>query len=83
MRWDVLREDGHVVLAGAEHPCRDAAAFLSQDVGLPGDTLITFRHEGKTFDSFKPMRLDKAAAEGIRVRLKRAQLAALRERAAA
>ena len=77
--WDVLREDGQVVVSAAEYPCRDAAAALSQDHGLPGDTLITFRHEGKEYDSFKPIRLADAAVAGIRARQERARLAALRE----
>jgi len=79
LRWRCLTEEGRELVASTTHPLSDAAAVLFLGHGLPGDTLVTLRHEGRGYDSFRPMRLDIAAAHGIKRMEDRARLQQLRQ----
>ncbi|NGM46910.1 hypothetical protein G5B31_15340 [Rhodobacter sp. SGA-6-6] len=82
LRWDALTEDGHLLVEATEHPLSDGAHILLADRGLPGDTMVTLRHEGAGHDSFVPRPLHLVAAEGAQRAVDRERLARMgRERA--
>lgn len=63
LEWRVTSEqDGRELLARTPHPFEDgAAALLKLHHAAAGD-LVTMRHAGKPFDSFKPQPIEKIAA---------------------
>lgn len=62
LEWRVTTENGRELVARTPHPFEDgAAAILTTPDAQPGD-LVTMRHAGKPFDSFKPQPLEKIAA---------------------
>lgn len=77
LRWDAFAEDGELLACATEHPLQDAAHVLLTIHGLPGDTLVTLRHEGKDHDSFVPMPLHVPATAGAKWAENKARLAAL------
>lgn len=64
LRWHVTL-DGEEIIRASKRPFEDAAAILATQ-GQNPDQLITFRHEGKEYDSFRPMRLSVAAKNGLK-----------------
>lgn len=82
LRWDALTEDGRLLVEATEFPLADGAHILLSQRGLPGDALVTLRHEGAAYDSFTPQPLHVVAAEGARRAVNRERLARMgRERA--
>lgn len=72
LRWDALTEAGELLVKATEFPLHDGAYVLARR-GIPGDTLVTMRHAGSSFDSFLPMPLCLPAAKGERLAQKRAR----------
>lgn len=79
LKWRCLAEDGQELVAATTHPLADGAAVLFQRHGLSGDTMVTLRYADKGYDSFGPMRLETAAAHGIKRLEHRERLKALRD----
>ena len=63
LRWDALTEDGELLAEATEWPLEGGAHALALR-GVPGDALVTMRHAGSSFDSFRPMPLRVPAAKG-------------------
>ncbi|NGM45164.1 hypothetical protein G5B31_06400 [Rhodobacter sp. SGA-6-6] len=80
LRWDALTEDGRLLVEATEHPLVDGAHVLLSQHGLPGDMMVTLRHEGAAHDSFVPQPLHLVAAEGARRAEGKARLAEMRAR---
>jgi len=76
LRWSAFTEDGELLAEATEHPFVDAAFVLLTRIGLPGDTLVTLRHEGAEIDSFRPVPLSVPAARGAKRVEERDRLAA-------
>lgn len=80
LRWSAFTEGGDLLVEATEHPLADGAHVLLSQHGQPGDTVVTLRHEGKSFDSFVPRPLHLVAAEGGRRAEGKARLAEMRAR---
>lgn len=80
LRWRCFTEEGTLLVSETDHPLADgAASLLLNGLALP-DAQITMRHHGKTYDSFGPMKLEAAAALGIKRHLSRLRLQQLAAR---
>jgi hypothetical protein len=66
MRWRCFTEEGVLLVSDTTHPLADGAAALLLNGQAPPSAKVTLRHSGKAYDSFGPMRLEAAAAQGIR-----------------
>ena len=72
--WRCFTEEGVLLVSDTTHPLADgAAALLLNGHALPS-AKVTLHHSGKAYDSFGPMRLEVAAAQGIRRILSRGRL---------
>lgn len=64
LRWRVTLDEEEI-LASSKRPYEDGSAALAMK-GYPDESMVTFRHEGKDFDSFNPIRLSIAAKPGLK-----------------
>ena len=78
LKWDAKLEDGQIIVENSASAVREASTKLLLDHGLPPTQLITFRHVGAQYDSFKPDQLAVFAENGVRNEIKR--LKAVQER---
>lgn len=66
LRWRCFTEEGVLLVSDTTHPLADGAAALLLNGHAPPSAKVTLRHSGRAYDSFGPMRLEVAAAQGIR-----------------
>lgn len=64
-RWDVFDDAGALVVAKSARPFEDGAAALLAR-GIPGEQLVTMRHQGAAHDSFVPVALSAPAGAAKR-----------------
>lgn len=75
--WDVITEQGELVVANSKSPVRGASTILLLDWGWPQEKLVTFKHQSSEHESFVPRSLILFAESGLKNELKR--LKALRD----
>lgn len=66
VRFRVTSEDGTPLVKSTTHPFADGAAVLWMVHGLPDATPVSLRFTGMVYDRHGPMRLDAAAAHGVK-----------------
>lgn len=76
--WDVITEEGKLVVADSKNPVREASTKLLLEHGWPQAKLITFKHQSSEYESFIPQALILFAENGLRNEKKR--LEALKKR---
>ena len=76
--WDVITEEGKLVVADSKNPVREASTKLLLEHGWPQEKLITFKHQRSEYESFIPQALILFAENGLRNEKKR--LEALKKR---